>query len=175
MARVPLYRKTSCTMNAETRRIYKDTPLACLPPCEQRNAMEGAARGHLASVGVAADVAVHATTMSWDDKRRRFYLKFDNVCVDGHRAVYIVWQTPRGIHIFQHDGVGSRSRYWQAAPLFTSWWCSRSLGSPVTVPPPLRRCSPSCWSLGLVDARGLGHTQRSCGGGVSERSVHSRV
>ena len=91
-------------MNAETRRIYKDTPLACLPPCEQRNAMEGVARGHLASVGVATDVLVHATTMSWDETRKRFYLKFDNVCVDGHRAVYIVWQTPRGIHIFQHDG-----------------------------------------------------------------------
>ena len=90
-------------MNAETRRVYRDSPLADLPPRDQHLAIAGAARGFLTSVGVTGDFRVASAIMSWDPKRKRFYLKFDDVCVDGP-ALYVAWMTPRGIHMFQHDG-----------------------------------------------------------------------
>jgi hypothetical protein len=46
-----------------------------------------------------------ASMMSWSKHERQWRLQFQKIKSAEHELLYLAWMSPRGIHIFLHDGV----------------------------------------------------------------------
>jgi hypothetical protein len=128
----PAYADTWAT-RTRTDKYYEGVPLAALSPCARGNALEAVVRAfvttHLGHTTADAPVTqrvnggsrgkystscdffvdgkraeVKSCTMNWVKKKKLFALQFCAVKPDKHDVLYLAWMTPRGVHIFEHDG-----------------------------------------------------------------------
>ena len=121
------------TMRTRTDKYYENVPLAALSTKARGGALEAVVRDfvatHLGHTVADAPVTqridggsrgndkttcdflvngkraeVKSSMMSWVKGLERFGLQFKAVKPNAHDILYIAWMSPRGVHIFEHDG-----------------------------------------------------------------------
>ena len=126
-------------MTSVTADVYDDVPLAAFSQKARGDALEGVVRwvvknvlGHTVSdapvtdccdgskrgkKSTESDVMVdgklaegEAGEMVWNKYHKRFHVHFKGVKKDLHEVLYLAWMTPRGVHIFLHDGKAGLSK-----------------------------------------------------------------
>jgi hypothetical protein len=130
-------------MKTRTDKYYEGVPLAALSPAARGGVLEAVVRTFVATclgravadAPVTQNVAgglrckqsttydflddgaraeVKSSMMGWDKTLERFQLHFTNVKPDEHDVLYLAWMTPRGVHVFEHDGKAGLSTHGKA-------------------------------------------------------------
>jgi hypothetical protein len=126
-----------------TNKYYEGVPLAALSSGARGGALEAVVRAFVAAnlgravadAPVTQNVAgasrgknsttcdflvdgaraeVKSSMMVWNKHMERFELNFQCVKPDAHDVLYLAWMTPRGMHIFEHDGKAGLSTHGKA-------------------------------------------------------------
>jgi hypothetical protein len=95
------------------RAVLRDTIGAVVADATVTDCVNGVSRGKKATeydfVSDGLRVEVKSAMLAWDKNIRRFQLRFVKVKPECFDTLVLVWLTPRGVHVFEHDAMNGYS------------------------------------------------------------------
>ena len=89
------------------RAVFRDTVGAVVTDATVTDCVNGTSRGKNSTshdfVSDGRRVEVKSCMLTWDKTNRGFALQFKKVKPDCFDTLILVWCTPRGVHVFEHD------------------------------------------------------------------------